>query len=316
MKKKVQRVVVFFLRVLSYFIPGFLAFLLLKYSRGLFSLRVNELLETHFFTRTLKECPRTIPIFNLTITFPIIRNMTIRVGDESQRCYYLSHQDEVAVFLHRILRKQDTFFDVGANCGFMSLLASSIIPSKRIYCFEPNPVTFSYLKQNIDGNFLSAQLFNIALSDKKERCRLFVPEGACGGSSIEAKNYRRRDLLPNERPPTFFHEVSAERFDDIWTLIGENDIMNEGNLVFKLDAEGHELPIILGMKNFLSKYLIRIFLIIECYDSEYDDLIKETKGLGFDGFLINCDGTLSSIERPGKNCFRNYYFKAHGDYQN
>lgn len=310
MKKIIHHVVVYLLRVFSYLIPSFLAFLLLKYSRNLFSLRVNELLESHFFSRALKECPKTIPISNLTITFPIIRNMTIRVGDESQRYYYLSHPDEVAIFLHRILCNHDRFFDIGANCGFMSLLASAIIPSERIYCFEPNPVTFSYLKQNIDSNFLSAQLFNIALSDRKESCRLFVPEGACGGSSIEAKNYRRRDLLPNERPPTFFHEVSAERFDDIWTLIGENEMTDEGNLVFKLDAEGHELPIIRGMKSFLNKYLDKTFLIIECYDCEYDDLIRETKELGFSGFQINCDGTLNSIERPGKNCFRNYFFKA------
>ncbi|SFG93198.1 methyltransferase, FkbM family [Pedobacter insulae] len=54
-------------------------------------------------------------------------------------------------FLLHFLRSGDTFFDVGANVGSYTLLASSVCKAKSI-SFEPIPQTYDILKQNIELN--------------------------------------------------------------------------------------------------------------------------------------------------------------------
>jgi len=53
----------------------------------------------------------------------------------------------------KCLRKGDTFIDVGANIGLMSIFASKIVGSNGIvYAFEPEPETFVILRKNIEIN--------------------------------------------------------------------------------------------------------------------------------------------------------------------
>ena len=291
-------------------LPASFSISLLKISRSAFSIRLNGILEEQIFSPLLKGNPATLPLLRLFVPVVIERQMTIRVGDESQRNYWVGHFDEVAGYIHRHLGAEDTFIDIGANCGFMSLVASAHIPASQIHCFEPNPDTFAELTNNLRINALVANTYNLALSDKKDRCRLFVPDGACGGSSIEAKNYQRRDLLPGEKLPTAFHEVDAERFDDLWKTISPKTPLSTGNIVIKLDAEGFEMTIISGMTEFLKTYASRITLLIEVYDSEYDDAVSKLSALGFTCHHILMDGGIASAERPGTNRFRNYCFKT------
>ncbi|HEY9747531.1 MAG TPA: hypothetical protein V6C63_02430, partial [Allocoleopsis sp.] len=42
-------------------------------------------------------------------------------------------------FLQRVLREDDVFLDIGANCGAITLVAASIIQTGKIYAFEPGP---------------------------------------------------------------------------------------------------------------------------------------------------------------------------------
>lgn len=58
------------------------------------------------------------------------------------------HEFNEMGFLLHFLRAEDTFFDVGANVGSYTLLASSICKAKS-YAFEPVPSTFDILKSNI-----------------------------------------------------------------------------------------------------------------------------------------------------------------------
>ena len=179
----------------------------------------------------------------------------------------------------------------------------------EIYCFEPNPDTYRDLQNNIHINGLAINTFNLALSNKKERCRLFIPDGACGGTSIDAKNYFRRDLLPGEQKPTRFHEVEAEVFDDLWPVISAKAAPPLQDIVVKLDAEGYELTIVSGMSGFINTYADRITFLVELYDSEYDDALAVFGGHGFTCSSILPDGSAGKALRPGKNHFGNYCFK-------
>lgn len=69
------------------------------------------------------------------------------------------HEFNDMAFLLHFLRQEDVFFDVGANVGSYTLLASGICHSKTV-SFEPIPSTFEILKKNIDFNKLN-HLVNI-----------------------------------------------------------------------------------------------------------------------------------------------------------
>ena len=300
------------LRMVLGILPTSIIIGLFKYSRNLLSFRLNGILEEQLYFPLLKGNQTVLDLPRLTIPVPVERKMAIRIGDQSQRLYWCGHFDEVASYVLRHLTEKDSFIDVGTNCGFITLVASSRVPASRIYCFEPNPDTFRELTNNLRLNNLAANTFNIALSDKKERCRLFVPEGACGGSSIDAKNYQRRDLLPGEQLPTAFHDVDAEIFDDYWNGVSEKAPLGPGKIVVKLDAEGFELTIIAGMREFLTTHAARVTLLIEVYESEYAAALKTLQAHGMACYGILPDGTTGPAERPAKNRFSNYCFKLPG----
>ena len=61
----------------------------------------------------------------------------------------LSDWHEMNLLL-RYLRPGDEFIDIGANIGIYSLLAGSRVGlDGKVYCFEPDTITFHKLKQNI-----------------------------------------------------------------------------------------------------------------------------------------------------------------------
>lgn len=65
------------------------------------------------------------------------------------------HEFEDMAFLLHFLQPEDTFADIGANIGSFSILASGVRRARTI-AFEPDPVTFAALSQNIALNRLEA----------------------------------------------------------------------------------------------------------------------------------------------------------------
>ena len=295
-------------RALLRILPTSLTVRLFRYSRNVFSIRLNGILEEQLYTPLLKGNPTVLDLPRVIIPIPVERKMIIRVGDYSQRIYWCGHFDEVASYLLLHLREADSFIDIGANCGFLTLVASSRIPGAHIYCFEPNPDVYCDLTNNLRLNNIDANTFNLALSNKKERCRLFVEDGAFGGGSM-LTNWQRRELLPGEKLPTTFHEVEADLFDNLWKGISSQAPAGPGKIIIKLDAEGFELNIVSGMSAFLTAEASRITLLIEVYESEYDEAVKALSAHGFVCFSILSDGTTTAPARPSKNRFSNYCFK-------
>lgn len=74
-------------------------------------------------------------------------------------------------------------FDAGANCGFYTLMATQRWPQARVSCFEPHPVTFTRLQQNIRGNGLEDRVTPVhaAVSSSSGRCSLEVSAASSMG---------------------------------------------------------------------------------------------------------------------------------------
>lgn len=71
-------------------------------------------------------------------------------------------------FYLKNLKNSDVFYDIGANYGYYTALASEIC--NEVHSFEPNPYIFNILKESFNKD--NIYLNNLAVSDKKGECSL------------------------------------------------------------------------------------------------------------------------------------------------
>jgi FkbM family methyltransferase len=130
--------------------------------------------------------------------------------------------------LRRFLAPGSVFIDIGANVGWHTALASSVVGvDGRVYAIEPNPDNARLIAHTIERNGLSnVHLFPIALGESTGYASFRSAIGSNGGFL----NHDERDSLdPNVTI------VPTMRFDDL--AIPRVDII-------KIDVEGAE-PIVL-----------------------------------------------------------------------
>jgi FkbM family methyltransferase len=139
--------------------------------------------------------------------------------------------------LRRVMSQGNpTFFDIGANIGAYTLIASEF-PNVLVVSIEPHPHTFSLLNRNVELNSRSnVTCLNIAVSkadgvvffsDYSESClnRVLKPE------EMESKSLR----------------VACQRIDEV--CLG---LKLEPDFV-KIDVEGHEPHVLEGFGNLIGK---------------------------------------------------------------
>jgi FkbM family methyltransferase len=73
-----------------------------------------------------------------------------------------------------LIKKSDTFLDIGSNIGYYSLVAASYNPQIRIWAFEPLPAAVKYLRKNIASNgYNNITVVQKALSETKGNIRFY-----------------------------------------------------------------------------------------------------------------------------------------------
>jgi FkbM family methyltransferase len=137
------------------------------------------------------------------------------------------------------LRSGDTFLDIGANKGMISLLGSRLVgPSGKVIAFEPNPRPPSIFQGNVDRNRISnVVIMPFGLGDTNERLSLSVPKINTGEGSFGRSNYapERVEIV----------HCDVRRGDDLPGTVSPR--------LIKIDVEGFELYALRGMENFISK---------------------------------------------------------------
>ncbi len=69
-------------------------------------------------------------------------------------------------FLLRVLRPSDGFIDIGANVGFYTVLASTVVTAGPLFAFEANPRNLEVLRDQVEINALTnAEVFGTALGN-------------------------------------------------------------------------------------------------------------------------------------------------------
>lgn len=130
--------------------------------------------------------------------------------------------------LQDFLKAGDTFVDVGANIGWLSLVgADRVAKNGKVYAFEPVPTTFDILKSNKKLNeFSQIELNQFALGNKEETLTIYPEKENRGGASI-LNHHSEKGV-----------DIEVKKLDNL--------IINSTINVIKIDVEGFELDVLKG----------------------------------------------------------------------
>lgn len=168
---------------------------------------------------------------------------TLRMGSEYE-------SNETRVFKER-LRPGMTVFDLGANIGYYSVLASRLVgPAGRVFAFEPDADNLQLLQRNIRANACAnVEVCPYAVSDALGYADLFRNEAAPSAHSIAVA------------PPG---SVGGRRVVSV-PLDGFFPPEVCPNLV-KMDIEGAEFAALRGMRRMLADPRLEV-VVLECLPS-------------------------------------------------
>lgn len=161
------------------------------------------------------------------------------------------------LFLLNLDLRDKTIYDIGAHIGLVTMFFSKASGyNGKVISFEPNPQSYSYIKRNVELNKISnVQIFNIGLGEKKDRKILvFNPYFSGTGSMDEniQKDMKSKDNIIKAL------EVELDSLD---SLIKAKNLPKPDML--KLDVEGMEYFVLLGMKKTLSKGTPSLFIEVQ-----------------------------------------------------
>lgn len=151
--------------------------------------------------------------------------------------------------------------DVGAAFGDFSLFASHIHPEAKIIAFEPNPESFSLLKENIKLNKANTiTLYNQAIG-KQGKIKLYIPRDNVQGTTVK---------------------ISARKIVDV-VSVPLSDYIGSVVDFLKIDTEGAELEVLASIKKAQFTKIKRIICEYHNHLVEHQDE-KITQFLMSEGF--------------------------------
>lgn len=180
----------------------------------------------------------------------------------------------VTSVIKRMLRPGDVFVDVGANIGYDSLLAASLVGEHgRVLAFEASPTTFDLLLRNLALNpYTNVVARQLAVSDRRQQMPLyFGPTDNRGkATTIAARGFSQECLVQAHPLTELFSEEERSRIR-----------------LIKIDIEGGEVPVINDFLANLDRYPDATSLIVEVNPStEWQTAFGALTDAGFRAFAI------------------------------
>lgn len=161
----------------------------------------------------------------------------------ARNTYFLGRYYELHVLklLDKLLKPGDRFIDIGANVGMISLHAAHLVGSTgQVDCFEPNPECQEAIKRVAQANSVNhIHVFPFGLSDQAASLELKLNHSHSGIGTLA-------DLEHNHIVAKF--TVCVKRGDDVF----QKD--EHAPSLIKIDVEGFEHRVVLGMQNTLDKW--------------------------------------------------------------
>jgi FkbM family methyltransferase len=196
----------------------------------------------------------------------LVALLPIRWQQEFKRRYYaynihrgrFNADEPEYQHLESFISEGDWVIDIGANIGHYTSKFSNLVGKNgRVFAVEPVPDTFEILAANVQlFPFKNVTLLNIAASEVPSIISIEIPYFKSG-----LKNYYMASLTNNKTG-----------LDVFCIPIDSLPIYNSISIV-KIDAEGHELQVLYGMKKLLLRD--KPILIIETNSPHVFEFLKE-----------------------------------------
>lgn len=231
-------------------------------------IRFSDIPADSFLGRASRRCLSFIPKdWAVPVLQGPLRGMRWIVGAQNHGMWLGSFEAEKQIAISRLLRPGQTFFDIGANAGFFSLLGSRCVgTSGRVVAVEPLPRNIEMMEKHIAINNISNVLVvRKAISNFIGTARFSVEGHAMSRLSTEGQvpvEVTTLDALVEElgSPPGFM----------------------------KVDIEGTEIDLLRGAKKVLEKFRPVIFLDVHS-EEKFNNLLEIIPGLEYE--IRNLDGT-------------------------
>jgi FkbM family methyltransferase len=181
------------------------------------------------------------------------------------------------------LRPGATFFDVGANVGFMTIIAARLVgPAGRVVAFEPVPENVAAIRENLALNGIDwVDVHETAVARQ------------AGSASLVVSNVSAFSRLTSVPAPSSVRETIEVAVTSIDEFLASNP--QRAPDVVKIDVEGAELEVIEGMRSTLAEH--RPVVLCEIHDCklEYAELMDN---LDYHPMSLDAD---VPIEQVGRN---------------
>lgn len=180
--------------------------------------------------------------------------------------------------IQELLSDGGTFFDVGANIGSYTLIASEQ-PEARVVAFEPHPATFAELQRNVELNRReNVTLYCMALGERDGEVRLTDDAGSTENQVVE----------PGAGATI---SVPVARAESVCRTHGAPKLI-------KVDVEGFEYPVIRGLGSFLAD--VEALFVESTMPGTQERLPPYLQRHGFRGpFRVDLDGRVLLASEGG-----------------
>lgn len=217
--------------------------------------------------RFILKLIRVLPISSYARTLPVgAYTIPLDPSDDNDAIYYFGLAGKAFdALLPALLRPGDTVVDVGANVGYFSALAGTLVgPIGRVLAIEPNPRLFHRLEHHLAGQKSGISLQHAAVWNRPQKSAEFHVATTSGWSSLV-------------RNATFTLQQTVTV--PAWTLDALLPAQNIGRVrLMKLDIEGGEIDALLGAERTLESGAID-FLLIEAEDNRMSAFGRDGRDL-------------------------------------
>jgi len=164
-------------------------------------------------------------------------------GISTELLLYGTHEPLSTKALKNELKEGMTCLDIGANIGYYATIESKIVgKSGRVIAIEPSPITFSYLKRNMELQKISNyEVHNFAMGDMEGEVN-FLSHHKSNLSMV----FQKGQSIPPGCELTTVHAITVDKF------VEEKKLKNLD--LIRMDVEGYEFEILNSAKKTITKY--------------------------------------------------------------
>ncbi len=177
-----------------------------------------------------------------------LRGKKWTVGSATHGCWLGSYEYEKQKALQREIKAGQVVYDIGANVGFYSLLASVIVgETGHVYSFEPFPDNLRELNRHLEMNHIkNCTVIGAAVSSAEGQATFDPSDNRCTGrlaatGSIHVRTLTLDGLVLRKelRPPNLMKiDIEGAEYE---CLLGASDVIQRFQPVIFLATHGQQV---------------------------------------------------------------------------